>query len=253
MCIRDRYMGSHSCHHKKRSNRNRSRNREGERARSRAYSLPRDNTKHISEYSSLSFPRKHRTTYFSGLVSALSRREAVLKAPVLAASGGSGASRAQQATHVANLIFILRTTNWTRCDRRCYLVTTEWFDRWSEYVDFSKHFNMKKVQLGSVYTQAQESAEAIVSDEYPGEIGNQCLLANEKEFYHNYGHPKALCNFVLREPLEENRDYYIVTKDIWDYLRSIYRGFELPRDLSLIHICRCRRYAVCRSRWSPYH
>eukprot|EP00826_Nyctotherus_ovalis_P037544 TRINITY_DN3430_c0_g1_i1.p1 TRINITY_DN3430_c0_g1~~TRINITY_DN3430_c0_g1_i1.p1 ORF type:complete len:289 (-),score=94.12 TRINITY_DN3430_c0_g1_i1:16-882(-) len=23
-------------------------------------------------------------------------------------------------------------------------------------------------------------------------------------------------------------------------------------DLSLIHICRCRRYAVCRSRWSPY-
>eukprot|EP00826_Nyctotherus_ovalis_P033829 TRINITY_DN2758_c0_g6_i2.p1 TRINITY_DN2758_c0_g6~~TRINITY_DN2758_c0_g6_i2.p1 ORF type:complete len:180 (-),score=39.02 TRINITY_DN2758_c0_g6_i2:20-559(-) len=25
------------------------------------------------------------------------------------------------------------------------------------------------------------------------------------------------------------------------------------RDLSLIHICRCRRYAVCRSRWSPYH
>eukprot|EP00826_Nyctotherus_ovalis_P031163 TRINITY_DN24879_c0_g1_i4.p1 TRINITY_DN24879_c0_g1~~TRINITY_DN24879_c0_g1_i4.p1 ORF type:complete len:268 (-),score=63.62 TRINITY_DN24879_c0_g1_i4:14-817(-) len=29
-------------------------------------------------------------------------------------------------------------------------------------------------------------------------------------------------------------------------------GF-LPEYLSLIHICRCRRYAVCRSRWSPYH
>eukprot|EP00826_Nyctotherus_ovalis_P049083 TRINITY_DN5866_c0_g1_i9.p1 TRINITY_DN5866_c0_g1~~TRINITY_DN5866_c0_g1_i9.p1 ORF type:complete len:225 (+),score=32.19 TRINITY_DN5866_c0_g1_i9:101-775(+) len=29
----------------------------------------------------------------------------------------------------------------------------------------------------------------------------------------------------------------------------------IPRiyGLSLIHICRCRRYAVCRSRWSPYH
>ena len=23
--------------------------------------------------------------------------------------------------------------------------------------------------------------------------------------------------------------------------------------LSLIHICRCRRYYLCRSRWSPYH
>eukprot|EP00826_Nyctotherus_ovalis_P007657 TRINITY_DN11946_c0_g1_i3.p2 TRINITY_DN11946_c0_g1~~TRINITY_DN11946_c0_g1_i3.p2 ORF type:complete len:191 (+),score=39.72 TRINITY_DN11946_c0_g1_i3:186-758(+) len=31
--------------------------------------------------------------------------------------------------------------------------------------------------------------------------------------------------------------------------------FSISRDiyLSLIHICRCRRYAVCRSRWSPYH
>eukprot|EP00826_Nyctotherus_ovalis_P023150 TRINITY_DN17816_c0_g1_i2.p1 TRINITY_DN17816_c0_g1~~TRINITY_DN17816_c0_g1_i2.p1 ORF type:complete len:108 (-),score=24.76 TRINITY_DN17816_c0_g1_i2:10-333(-) len=28
---------------------------------------------------------------------------------------------------------------------------------------------------------------------------------------------------------------------------------KLRWDLSLIHICRCRRYAVCRSRWSPYH
>ena len=28
---------------------------------------------------------------------------------------------------------------------------------------------------------------------------------------------------------------------------------ESVMDLSLIHICRCRRYAVCRSRWSPYH
>ena len=25
------------------------------------------------------------------------------------------------------------------------------------------------------------------------------------------------------------------------------------QGLSLIHIWRCRRYAVCRSRWSPYH
>ena len=24
-------------------------------------------------------------------------------------------------------------------------------------------------------------------------------------------------------------------------------------NLSLIHICRCRRYSLCRSRWSPYH
>eukprot|EP00826_Nyctotherus_ovalis_P040205 TRINITY_DN3932_c0_g1_i1.p1 TRINITY_DN3932_c0_g1~~TRINITY_DN3932_c0_g1_i1.p1 ORF type:complete len:179 (+),score=26.06 TRINITY_DN3932_c0_g1_i1:99-635(+) len=32
--------------------------------------------------------------------------------------------------------------------------------------------------------------------------------------------------------------------------QASYKGREV---LSLIHICRCRRYAVCRSRWSPYH
>eukprot|EP00826_Nyctotherus_ovalis_P062197 TRINITY_DN8957_c0_g1_i3.p1 TRINITY_DN8957_c0_g1~~TRINITY_DN8957_c0_g1_i3.p1 ORF type:complete len:103 (+),score=5.65 TRINITY_DN8957_c0_g1_i3:574-882(+) len=26
-----------------------------------------------------------------------------------------------------------------------------------------------------------------------------------------------------------------------------------PLELSLIHICRCRRSTLCRSRWSPYH
>eukprot|EP00826_Nyctotherus_ovalis_P014232 TRINITY_DN13942_c0_g2_i1.p1 TRINITY_DN13942_c0_g2~~TRINITY_DN13942_c0_g2_i1.p1 ORF type:complete len:158 (-),score=16.72 TRINITY_DN13942_c0_g2_i1:13-486(-) len=31
------------------------------------------------------------------------------------------------------------------------------------------------------------------------------------------------------------------------------RRAEERLRLSLIHICRCRRYAVCRSRWSPYH
>eukprot|EP00826_Nyctotherus_ovalis_P029392 TRINITY_DN23219_c0_g1_i1.p1 TRINITY_DN23219_c0_g1~~TRINITY_DN23219_c0_g1_i1.p1 ORF type:complete len:101 (-),score=20.76 TRINITY_DN23219_c0_g1_i1:11-313(-) len=29
-------------------------------------------------------------------------------------------------------------------------------------------------------------------------------------------------------------------------------ALESSYSLSLIHICRCRRYAVCRSRWSPY-
>eukprot|EP00826_Nyctotherus_ovalis_P057857 TRINITY_DN7924_c0_g1_i1.p1 TRINITY_DN7924_c0_g1~~TRINITY_DN7924_c0_g1_i1.p1 ORF type:complete len:558 (-),score=114.52 TRINITY_DN7924_c0_g1_i1:12-1685(-) len=37
-----------------------------------------------------------------------------------------------------------------------------------------------------------------------------------------------------------------------DYLKEFLEHCKAG-DLSLIHICRCRRYAVCRSRWSPYH
>ena len=36
---------------------------------------------------------------------------------------------------------------------------------------------------------------------------------------------------------------------LWNYQLSIF----IHMYLSLIHIWRCRRYAVCRSRWSPYH
>eukprot|EP00826_Nyctotherus_ovalis_P012681 TRINITY_DN13375_c0_g1_i1.p2 TRINITY_DN13375_c0_g1~~TRINITY_DN13375_c0_g1_i1.p2 ORF type:complete len:115 (+),score=17.13 TRINITY_DN13375_c0_g1_i1:70-414(+) len=43
--------------------------------------------------------------------------------------------------------------------------------------------------------------------------------------------------------------YYI---SVSQYDQTIVNDITRPM-LSLIHICRCRRYAVCRSRWSPYH
>ena len=39
--------------------------------------------------------------------------------------------------------------------------------------------------------------------------------------------------------------------DIARYADS--NGLDENMALSLIHICRCRRYSLCRSRWSPYH
>eukprot|EP00826_Nyctotherus_ovalis_P036773 TRINITY_DN3289_c0_g1_i2.p1 TRINITY_DN3289_c0_g1~~TRINITY_DN3289_c0_g1_i2.p1 ORF type:complete len:408 (+),score=115.31 TRINITY_DN3289_c0_g1_i2:73-1296(+) len=48
--------------------------------------------------------------------------------------------------------------------------------------------------------------------------------------------------------------YYYKGVKHWGWYYS-YHYAPLVSDisLSLIHICRCRRYAVCRSRWSPYH
>eukprot|EP00826_Nyctotherus_ovalis_P044671 TRINITY_DN4840_c0_g1_i3.p2 TRINITY_DN4840_c0_g1~~TRINITY_DN4840_c0_g1_i3.p2 ORF type:complete len:112 (-),score=28.67 TRINITY_DN4840_c0_g1_i3:20-355(-) len=34
---------------------------------------------------------------------------------------------------------------------------------------------------------------------------------------------------------------------------NIHRKNSADLLLSLIHICRCRRSTLCRSRWSPYH
>eukprot|EP00826_Nyctotherus_ovalis_P055843 TRINITY_DN7461_c0_g1_i11.p2 TRINITY_DN7461_c0_g1~~TRINITY_DN7461_c0_g1_i11.p2 ORF type:complete len:117 (-),score=25.42 TRINITY_DN7461_c0_g1_i11:15-365(-) len=50
-------------------------------------------------------------------------------------------------------------------------------------------------------------------------------------------------------PAEKCKEHLVIK-----YKSLVYkRGFTQIRELSLIHICRCRRYAVCRSRWSPYH
>ena len=40
-------------------------------------------------------------------------------------------------------------------------------------------------------------------------------------------------------------------KQKWFVMR--YLGTDDKINLSLIHICRCRRIERCRSRWSPYH
>eukprot|EP00826_Nyctotherus_ovalis_P016884 TRINITY_DN14924_c0_g2_i2.p1 TRINITY_DN14924_c0_g2~~TRINITY_DN14924_c0_g2_i2.p1 ORF type:complete len:108 (+),score=26.47 TRINITY_DN14924_c0_g2_i2:53-376(+) len=46
----------------------------------------------------------------------------------------------------------------------------------------------------------------------------------------------------------------VYEKEIHTFMRDIEAKYMSKANyLSLIHICRCRRYAVCRSRWSPYH
>ena len=58
--------------------------------------------------------------------------------------------------------------------------------------------------------------------------------------------------------------WFKILKDIWYFVVLIFRLFasicwnfmlteEKKHRLSLIHIWRCRRYSLCRSRWSPYH
>ena len=45
---------------------------------------------------------------------------------------------------------------------------------------------------------------------------------------------------------------FVTVMDLDKVLHKIEES-EMPQILSLIHILRCRRYSLCRSRWSPYH
>eukprot|EP00826_Nyctotherus_ovalis_P021220 TRINITY_DN1680_c0_g1_i15.p2 TRINITY_DN1680_c0_g1~~TRINITY_DN1680_c0_g1_i15.p2 ORF type:complete len:110 (+),score=31.34 TRINITY_DN1680_c0_g1_i15:102-431(+) len=54
----------------------------------------------------------------------------------------------------------------------------------------------------------------------------------------------------LERELEEERMMRRRAESELDELKTMMRTWY---KLSLIHICRCRRSTLCRSRWSPYH
>eukprot|EP00826_Nyctotherus_ovalis_P062829 TRINITY_DN9152_c0_g1_i8.p1 TRINITY_DN9152_c0_g1~~TRINITY_DN9152_c0_g1_i8.p1 ORF type:complete len:185 (-),score=26.43 TRINITY_DN9152_c0_g1_i8:14-568(-) len=62
---------------------------------------------------------------------------------------------------------------------------------------------------------------------------------------------KALCGSLTKK-VEMGRPKSRAKENFLKKPRNFYSKDYISK-LSLIHICRCRRYAVCRSRWSPYH
>ena len=55
---------------------------------------------------------------------------------------------------------------------------------------------------------------------------------------------------------------YVLTQEVFTFFQPNYAGYFCQEqnkgiykmeNLSLIHIWRCRRSTLCRSRWSPYH
>eukprot|EP00826_Nyctotherus_ovalis_P024321 TRINITY_DN18827_c0_g1_i1.p1 TRINITY_DN18827_c0_g1~~TRINITY_DN18827_c0_g1_i1.p1 ORF type:complete len:307 (+),score=63.07 TRINITY_DN18827_c0_g1_i1:45-965(+) len=65
---------------------------------------------------------------------------------------------------------------------------------------------------------------------------------------------KALADKRTEEELKESIEQWGLTKAKFnEEVAKKRENITYSNNLSLIHICRCRRYAVCKSRWSPYH
>eukprot|EP00826_Nyctotherus_ovalis_P042021 TRINITY_DN4285_c0_g1_i7.p1 TRINITY_DN4285_c0_g1~~TRINITY_DN4285_c0_g1_i7.p1 ORF type:complete len:204 (-),score=60.16 TRINITY_DN4285_c0_g1_i7:19-630(-) len=81
-----------------------------------------------------------------------------------------------------------------------------------------------------------------------GEIWTRCITPKSlllKEQYLTLLNEKAdprVCNDIEQD-----------SKRTFSFIPKFLESQKIRLYLSLIHICRCRRYAVCRSRWSPYH
>eukprot|EP00826_Nyctotherus_ovalis_P014385 TRINITY_DN14001_c0_g1_i8.p1 TRINITY_DN14001_c0_g1~~TRINITY_DN14001_c0_g1_i8.p1 ORF type:complete len:195 (+),score=31.14 TRINITY_DN14001_c0_g1_i8:177-761(+) len=102
--------------------------------------------------------------------------------------------------------------------------------------DLSNHPIERKMNfiLGTIRKRNTVSKEGVKSERHMKTIRENEVLAEEL-----MGEFK-----VTRDKISE------VAKKLGLKRIQVYKWYW---DLSLIHICRCRRYAVCRSRWSPYH
>ena len=78
----------------------------------------------------------------------------------------------------------------------------------------------------------------------------------------NVGDVKATFSFAVYTGglMKVSGEYTIQAKwnaqpaeTIFEFVGGVVLEPEPVDDLSLIHICRCRRIERCRSRWSPYH
>eukprot|EP00826_Nyctotherus_ovalis_P065763 TRINITY_DN9675_c0_g1_i4.p1 TRINITY_DN9675_c0_g1~~TRINITY_DN9675_c0_g1_i4.p1 ORF type:complete len:276 (-),score=49.88 TRINITY_DN9675_c0_g1_i4:16-843(-) len=105
-------------------------------------------------------------------------------------------------------------------------------------------------EVNDSYFKPHESCEAFTEEEKKLADELDDLDIRFHNFYNNLKGFGGLFNDI-----NWNTEYCYKLKDTIQALK--WNGhtwnINLTSDLSLIHICRCRRSTLCRSRWSPYH
>lgn len=155
--------------------------------------------------------------YLSFLLSQLSRKEMKLEERNPLAVPRSE-SPEEQAHYVEVLRTIVESTYWTAQDRLWYTISSEWLGQWSGYISC----------LNTPSNNSNSSPpEKTLTSSSPGPINNQSLVVDAREYSRNY-YPQGREGLVLKDTVDEGKDYQIVTQDMWEYLHSLYGGDELP-------------------------
>lgn len=125
----------------------------------------------------------------------------------------------REALITQNLFATMRKTRWTYFEHSAYIISAKWLNKWKEYVSFDK-----VVQLNRGIAPQNEYPSNPDPASVPGPIDNEGLLLDKKEYFHNFSNFCGIANCIIRDTFEEKRDYYLVSKDCWDYLHRKYGG-----------------------------
>jgi len=166
-----------------------------------------------------------------------------------------------EAFHIANLFFLMNecishaSTIDSSEDREFYIISTKWFEKWKNYVNFDYYMQNTEKFLKLNKDQNSEATENFLEELdqpiklalenyfqnyfltdnsrlYPGAVSNKELVYDKSINYIDLNDKKSHLNYNVMEYLQMGRDYFIVNKSIWNYFKSIYGGKEIKRFIT---------------------
>lgn len=107
------------------------------------------------------------------------------------------------------------------------IISMKWLKKWKKYTLFHELSNEKQDDIDECDYE-DELDDLDRNNLKPGPIKNTDILSNER-FLTDPDLTKSYCNFILKDNLQENVDYVIVSHKVWKFLFKIYGGTEIKR------------------------
>ena len=120
--------------------------------------------------------------------------------------------RKLEANKVSSMLKIADNTSWNEDDNSFYLIPMKWFSSWKKYIRYDNH------------SSVQNSEE-----EEPGSIRYSELLADDKDYLHNYSVPENSRDKIIKQFAEEGKDYLIISTELHSLLQESYGGSGIKR------------------------
>lgn len=99
-----------------------------------------------------------------------------------------------------------------------YVISQNWINEWKKYVSYDN------------VIQGLEPEKEFFGQEAPGKINEDIVDANPKFLtFTGYPEDKSFTNVLLRDGLQEGRDYKLITGPTWRYLHKQYGGIPVKR------------------------
>ena len=101
-----------------------------------------------------------------------------------------------------------------------YVISQNWINAWKKYVSYDN------------VIKGLEPEKEFFGQEPPGKINEDIVDSNPKFVpFTGYPEDKSFTNVLLRDGLQEGRDYKLVTGATWRHLQKLYGGIAVKRPV----------------------